>query len=76
MTGLIDRMERAKLVNRRVWRIELTDRGKRLQPRISAVFEEAYLTLTEGILLGELAVAKKVLVKFIENSGYLKGSAK
>ncbi len=77
MTGLIDRMERAKLVvrrsdpkDRRVWRVELTDKGRGLQGRVSAVFEEAYLTLTEGIPLGELAVVKKALLKFVENSGY------
>ena len=81
MTGLIDRMERAKLVkrqadpaDRRVWRIQLTEKGKGIQPKITEVFAEAHARLTRGIPLGELAVVRKALGRFIENSGYLKGA--
>ncbi len=81
MTGLIDRMERAKLVkrqsdpaDRRVWRIHLTEKGQGIQRKIAGLFEEAHERLTRGIPLGELSVVRKSLGKFIENSGYLKGT--
>jgi len=76
MTGLIDRMEKAKLVSRksdprdrRVWRVSLTEKGRMLQPQISAIFEQAYQDLTKGIALEELVVVKNSLKKFIKNTG-------
>jgi len=77
MTGLIDRMERSKLVkrrsdprDRRVWRIQLTDKGKSIQGAVSEILEDTYKTLTRGISAPDLAATKRGLVKFIENTGY------
>jgi len=77
MTGLIDRMERAQLVkrsrddkDRRVWRVQLTKQGKEIEALAIEVIEKSYQDLTRGISLKEMEIAKKVLLKMIENSGY------
>ena len=77
MTGLIDRMEKATLVkrrsdprDRRVWRIQLTTKGKTVQPVIAGIMEDSYETLTNGISASDLSATKRGLVKFIENTGY------
>ena len=57
-----------------MWRIHLTEKGKGIQPKIVEVFDEAHQRLTRGIPLGELAVVKKSLRAFIENSGFIKGA--
>jgi DNA-binding MarR family transcriptional regulator len=76
MTGLIDRMEKAKLVrrqsdpsDRRVWRVQLTRKGQCIQPKVSAILEESYKDLTRGIGASELEVIRRGLKKMIENSG-------
>lgn len=76
MTGLIDRMEKANLVkrqadpgDRRVWRIQLTKKGKSIQPSVSLILEETYQDLTRGISASELEATRRGLKKMIENSG-------
>lgn len=77
MTGLIDRMEKASLVkrqsdprDRRVWRIELTDKGRGIQPGVSRVMADSYEDLTRGISSREMDMIMSGLLKFIDNSGY------
>jgi MarR family transcriptional regulator, organic hydroperoxide resistance regulator len=77
MTGLIDRMEKAGLVkrqsdprDRRIWRIQLTRKGRDLRPVISEIVEDTYSTLTRGISVGDLDGIKRGLNKLIDNAGF------
>lgn len=75
MTGLIDRMVRAGLVNReadpadrRVLRVWLTDRGKQVQAGIGKVLGQAYQDLTQGVADKEVERVERILGHIIENS--------
>jgi len=75
MTGLIDRMERARLVrrrsipnDRRAYRICLTERGRAVAPEVQKVLKGAYRELTRGMNAGELDQVRSSLVQLIRNA--------
>ena len=81
MTGLIDRMERARLVrrsqnpdDRRAYRVCLTDRGRTVASELGGVLEEAYQDLTGGMKPKEMEQVRRNLVQLIENSNRLERS--
>lgn len=74
MTGLIDRMERDKLIvrkadpkDRRALRIHLTAAGKKAQKPVRKAVDEALVSVFDGISDQELELTKKVLKNLIEN---------
>jgi len=78
MTGLIDRMERAKLVrrqlnpeDRRAYRVCLTDRGRAVAPELRNLLVKAYQDLTGGMNAGELEMVRRNLIQLIKNSNRL-----
>lgn len=75
MTGLIDRMERARLVrrrsspnDRRAYRICLTERGRTVAPEVQKVLKRAYRELTGGMNAGELDQVRASLVQLVRNA--------
>jgi MarR family transcriptional regulator, organic hydroperoxide resistance regulator len=75
MTGLIDRMVRAGLVNReadpadrRVLRVWLTERGKQVQTGIGKVLGQSYQDLTSGVADKEVEKVERILGHIIDNS--------
>ncbi len=81
MTGLIDRMERAKLVrrqsnpeDRRAYRVCLTERGRLVAPELRGILEAAYEDLTAGMNAAELELVRRNLIQLIENSNRLEKS--
>jgi len=81
MTGLIDRMERAKLVrrqanpeDRRAFRVCLTDRGRLVAPELRGILGESYEDLTKGMNGGELELVRRNLIQLIENANRLERS--
>ena len=75
MTGLIDRMERARLVrrraspnDRRAFRICLTERGRAIAPEVQRVLKQAYRELTRGMNAEELEQVRASLVQLIRNA--------
>lgn len=81
MTGLIDRMERAKLVrrqtnpeDRRAYRVCLTERGRLVAPTLRGIMESAYADLSAGLNAGELELVRRNLIQLIENSNRLERS--
>src|SRR4030042_1319867 len=75
MTGLIDRMERARLVrrrsspnDRRAFRICMTERGRMIAPEVQRVLKQAYRELTRGMNAEELEQVRASLVQLIRNA--------
>jgi len=75
MTGLIDRMVRAALVNReadpadrRVLRVWLTERGRQVQTGIGKVLAQSYQDLTSGVAEKEVEKVERILGHIIDNS--------
>jgi MarR family transcriptional regulator, organic hydroperoxide resistance regulator len=75
MTGLIDRMGKAKLVtresdpaDRRVLRIWLTSKGKNIQADVAGVLCESYKKLTSGIAEKDVQKIEKLLGHMIDNA--------
>jgi len=75
MTGLIDRMVRAGLVNReadpadrRVLRVWLTERGRQVQLGVAKVLSQSHQELTAGVADKEVERVERILARIIENS--------
>jgi len=74
VTGLVDRMEGAGLVerrpdpsDRRAQRIGLTERGRSVQPRVVAVVDSLLSELTEGIPQADLEITKRALRTLLQS---------
>jgi len=75
MTGLIDRMERDGLVerrddanDRRVQRINLTGKGRQAMSPVLAVVESVLVTVFEGISAEDLSKTTDVLKRVLANA--------
>jgi len=75
MTGLIDRMERDGLVerrddanDRRVQRINLTEKGRQAMSPVLAVVESVLVTVFEGISAEDLSKTTDVLKRVLANA--------
>jgi DNA-binding MarR family transcriptional regulator len=74
MTGIVDRLEKANLVerrrdssDRRVISVYLTDEGKRLQAQLPVLSEEANREATAGLTHQEVERFVETLRKIIDN---------
>ncbi|MFH2009768.1 MAG: MarR family transcriptional regulator [bacterium] len=74
-TGLLDRLERLGMVerrtdpgDRRAVRIHLTQEGRRLEPAVRAVVDAALARAAEGIAPKDLETTRCVLRKFLLNA--------
>lgn len=75
MTGLLDKLEKQKLIerradpdDRRAVRIHLTKDGCRLERTVRAVVDMALERALEGIDAGELETVRQVLRKLLHNT--------
>lgn len=74
MTGLIDRMEKAGLIerrshpsDRRAILIYLTDKGNRIKPVVEDIVVNTYRELTRGIKRNEIESTEAILGRIIDN---------
>ncbi len=75
MTGLLDRMERDKLIarcadpsDRRTQRISLTEQGVQLQEAVMSVVDRTLAKITRGIAEDDLAQTREILQTFLANT--------
>jgi DNA-binding MarR family transcriptional regulator len=78
MTGVIDRMEERGLLarkrdklDRRIWRVFLTEKGRHLEDELPSVLAKVRRQLLKGIDKGQYDVFDKVLDQLLDNAAQL-----